>query len=168
METKLTKTEKSFLDYGFRGDGKYRTTEIRGHSYSSTLYVRFLLSHRECIEVIEQGNDAPRGGQTGNYEIVKFTEKFFDKFGWYFEEKRKIEAVRVAEEEKKNILNEKLTILFTEFCKENPDKVEEWKNRILGISNKKSRMFKENRVARVTGNQDFWGKYRIFDKVIFG
>jgi len=48
-----------------------------------------------------------------------------------------------------------------------PEKVNIWLNEMKELTSKKCRLYKENRVARVTQNFDFWGKYKIFDKVVF-
>lgn len=164
---KLSKRTEGFLNYNYKGDGKYYLNEQGSRHYNMSLFNHFKSNNTECINIIEHGNDAPKGGSLGSYVIVVFTWKFTEKYGWFFEQK-KAQELRLAEaQDKKDALITVLTVQFKEFVDKNPEKVEEWKEKIKNISSKKARMFKENRVARVTGNQEFWGKYRIFDEVIF-
>jgi len=163
---KLSNPEKNFLNYGFHGDGKYYTTEQGSRSYRNTIFSNFRTMNKDCFEVIENGNDAPRGGQTGFFVVVKFNKKFNEKFRWYFEEKK-------AEKERENKaaaerieIEKQIKEKFIAYIASHPEKVEEWLFEISKLSNKKARLFKENRVARATQNFDFWGKYRIFDEVI--
>lgn len=163
---KLSKPEKSFLDYGFIGDGKYYTTEAGSRHYRNTVFSNFRTMNKDCFEILESGNDAPRGGQTGFFVVVKFNEKFYEKFNWHFAEKEAAkERAKIAENEKREV-EKQIKEKFIVYVSAHPEKVEEWLFEISKLSNKRARLYKENRVARVTQNFDFWGKYRIFDEVI--
>ncbi|MDL2262855.1 hypothetical protein LJC11_05075, partial [Bacteroidales bacterium OttesenSCG-928-I21] len=120
----------------------------------------------DCYKVSERGNDAPRGGKVGDFVVVEFTPVFFEKYGWFFEEKkRREEAAKIAAEKRVEIEKE-ITEKFAEYVKKHPENVEKWESEMELLSSKKCRLYKENRVARATGNFEFWGKYRIYDKVI--
>lgn len=91
----LSKTIENFLIYSFKGDGKYYTTEQGSKAYKNTAFTNFSSKNIDCIEVIEIGNDAPRGGHTGNYKVVKFTAKFYEKFQFWFDAQEVLKAKKV-------------------------------------------------------------------------
>ena len=93
---KLASYISSFLNYDYKGNGKYYTTEHGSMSYRCTSFQSFSNRNEDCVKIIERGNDAPRGGKTGNFVIVEFTPIFMEKFGWWFEAKEK-QAKEVAE-----------------------------------------------------------------------
>ena len=64
---KVSKTTQAFFDYSYNGDGKYYTTSHSGRNYTNTLFQTFRNKNADCIEVLEYGNDAPRGGKTGDF-----------------------------------------------------------------------------------------------------
>lgn len=163
---KISNTTKLFLDYSYKGDGKYYLLEQGSQNYRNTSFANFSKSNADCFEIVEQGNDAPRGGQTGNYVIVKFNQEFTRRFGWFFEAKKEAEQRAKQEEERRVILEKELTDKFRAYVKNHPEKLIEWQSELSKMNHKKGRLFKENRVARAVGNFDFWGKYRIFDEVV--
>jgi hypothetical protein len=83
---KLNKTAQAFLPYASVNGGKYYTTEQGSKSYKNTVYSNFSSRNPQFVNVIETGNDAPRGGQTGNYEIVTFSPEFQEVIKKYEEE----------------------------------------------------------------------------------
>lgn len=97
---KVSHNTECFFKYTYKGDGKYYTTEQGGKSYRNTSFQNFLNQNRDCIEILGKGNDAPKGGQTGNFVIVKFNEKFFDKWQKYInflkEEQERVQRVTEA------------------------------------------------------------------------
>lgn len=111
----LSVSTKSFFDYSFKGNGKYYTTEQGSRHYNNTLFQNFVNRNEDCVTIIESGNDAPRRGQAGNFVIVEFTEKFYEKYQWYFDakEKSKIEAIENEEKTKKTVE------VLKDFAKEN-------------------------------------------------
>jgi len=78
----LSQANKNFFNYSFKGNGKYYTVEQGSRHYNNTTFQNFYNKNSECIDILEFGNDAPRGGQTGNFVVVNFNEKFFEK--WQF------------------------------------------------------------------------------------
>lgn len=163
---KLSNSVRLFLEYSYRGNGKYYLNEQGSQHYRMTTFNHFLTGNSECIEITERGNDAPRGGYCGNYVTVEFNEKFNEKFGWFFEAKKESEIKEKEAAEKKALIERELTEKFRNYCENHPEKVAEWQSELTNLSNKKARLFKENRVGRSVGNQDSWGKYRIFDEVL--
>jgi len=101
---KISKVAISFFNSQYRGDSKYYTTESKGRSYGKTDFSKFLTQHSDTVTILEEGNDAPRGGQTGNFVIVQFNQKFNEKFTPYFEAKK--EAARLQEKEEQELLSE--------------------------------------------------------------
>jgi hypothetical protein len=83
----LSKTIENFLTYSFKGDGKYYTIEQGSKAYKNTDFTNFISKNTDCVEIIEKGNDTPRGGKTGNFVTVKFTSKFYEKFQFWFDAK---------------------------------------------------------------------------------
>ncbi len=67
---------KAFLEYSFKGNGKYYITECGSRHFRNTTFYTFYNRNRDCVNVISEGNDAPRGGRVGDYMIVEFNEKF--------------------------------------------------------------------------------------------
>ena len=40
----------------------------------------FFNRNKDCVKVLSQSNDAPRGGRTGHYYRVEFTPEFYAKY----------------------------------------------------------------------------------------
>jgi hypothetical protein len=97
MKTLSIKAEKFINSWfaGFNGDGKYYTTTQGSRKYANKPFQTFVNKHPECVEIIESGNDAPRGGRTGDFVVVKFTETFYAKFGHYVELKQAKEQAKI-------------------------------------------------------------------------
>lgn len=163
---KLSKTVTDFLNYGFKGNGKYYLTEYGSQNFRNTLFSNFLRLNEDCIKIISKGNDAPRGGKVGEYVEVVFNDKFNEKFDSFFTEKKlKEERILLAKQEQEKDYKT-VTEKFRIYAQNNPEKVIEWNDKIKEMSNKKARLFMENKVGNSTGNPSFWGKYRIYEAVI--
>ena len=80
---------------GFNGDGKYYTTTQGSRSYSNTPFQTFANRYPDCVDIIETGNDAPRGGRTGDFVIVNFTETFYANFQHYIDAKEAKEQAKI-------------------------------------------------------------------------
>lgn len=78
MKTTFTKPEQNFLASSFQGDGKYYTTEQGSRHYRNTVAGNFFNRYPKYVTILNQGNDAPRGGATGNFVIVEFTPIFHE------------------------------------------------------------------------------------------
>lgn len=72
MKTSVT----DFLNYSFSGNGKYYTTEQGSRSYRNTTFQNFANKNAETFKVVGSGNDAPKGGKSGDFVIVEFTPEF--------------------------------------------------------------------------------------------
>lgn len=162
---KLAKTTENFLRYGYKGDGRYHVTSYGSRSYSQTGYAKFASKNADCIEVVSCGNDAPRGGRIGDFEEIKFTPVFFEKYGWFFEQlenEKKAEALR---EQRKKEEYEKGVIAFREYCERNPERVAEMKEKVTIGNYRQRRMAKANFVNRAI-KTNAWNTYQIFDAVL--
>lgn len=180
MKNQINQTMSDFLKasyYGvskpvfFQGDGKYYLTYRDG---SKTYYAkaqRFL--NADEYEVIETGNDAPRGGKHGEFEVVKFTEKFYEKYGWFLEAERKrvermqrSEANAAAEFERQ--VNE-----FKAWAAGNQATIAEFEQRMkertapMNSSDRynKSKMMKSHLVDRTLGTNS-WASWKIYDAAV--
>lgn len=101
----------NFLTYEFHGNGKYRTLTQGSKRYNSTEFAKFYNKHPSLVKVLSSGNDAPRGGQTGNFMAVEFTPEFFEVTKPWFDlqdsiAKRKVEIAAEREENEKIISEE--------------------------------------------------------------
>ena len=72
----MTNSIKRFLESDYHGDGKYYTTEKGSRHYRNTAFGKFMMSNRPVFQITDGGNDAPRGGKTGNYVMVEFKPEF--------------------------------------------------------------------------------------------
>jgi hypothetical protein len=79
-KTKFTQSEILFLKYSFKGDGKYHIYERGAMSYKKSDFLKFYEKNPDSVTILERGNDAPRGGQTGIFYNVIFTPVFAAKF----------------------------------------------------------------------------------------
>lgn len=139
MAKKINKTVEKFLEYwnlswwperasrDFKGDGKYYLSSC-GHQSNWNKAKKYLVG---LYDVVERGNDAPRGGQSGNYEIVKFNEKFYETYGDFLNEQdarreRLIAGNIWLREQKQNA-----EIVFAEYVKNNPQQIEEFKQKVV-------------------------------------
>jgi hypothetical protein len=75
-QNKLAASVSQFINYSYKGDGKYY--QFEGRNSSRTLFGKvFDSKHRDAvIATYEQRNDAPRGGVNGTYCNVVFTPGF--------------------------------------------------------------------------------------------
>jgi len=86
----LTVTAKNFLNYEFKSNGKYYTTINRNRQFAKTDFQKFYEKNQDCCKIIKSSNDAPRGGKTGNYLVVEFTEVFYERFGEFLAKKNEV------------------------------------------------------------------------------
>lgn len=96
----LSISARKFLKFSFKGNGKYYITEQGSKAYKKTDFYNVFNKNKDSINVLNTGNDAPRGGKTGDYLIVEFTNKFYEKYQFYLDYLKK-EFERKLEEEKK-------------------------------------------------------------------
>lgn len=87
MMKKISNSTQVFFTYSFKGNGKYYITEQGSKSYRNTDFYNFYSRNLDCVNVIEKGNDALRGGKTGDYFIVEFTPNFYTKYQFWFDAK---------------------------------------------------------------------------------
>lgn len=120
----LSKSTENFLKYSFKGNGKYYTTEQGSRSYKNTDFYNFYSKNQDCVNVIEKGNDAPKGGKTGNYVVVEFNQNFYNKFQFYFDAQKQ-EVERQANYE---LLKEKSIQIVKDYAKSNWGEVKELVN----------------------------------------
>lgn len=73
---KINKTTENFLNWSYKGDGKYYITEQGSKSYLNTIFSNFFNKNYQFCNVTERGNDAPRGGKTGDFFMVEFSKDF--------------------------------------------------------------------------------------------
>ncbi len=150
----LSNSNRLFFTYSFKNDGKYYTTEAKSKSYGNTLFQNFYNKNQDCIEVIEKGNDAPRGGKTGDFVIVKFTEQFFTK--WQF-------ALDVLANEKQAKINKENNKLISAdniraFIKENKELIESKKIELAELKelgDKENWQIKANALVQFVSKNDF-------------
>ena len=163
---KISAVSKTFLTYSFRGDGKYYLTLQGSRHYKHTDFSKFLNANKDCIEILESGNDAPRGGKTGDFVIVKFNENFTNKFGDYlhFLEVAKENAKIQQEKEKiESIEREKnAKIIFNEYLTSN--KKELLKIELEKRNSKKGKSFLKMKSINKTGD---YRNYSLLEKMIY-
>ena len=132
---------KSFLSYYFQGNGKYYLITKSGMNYVQTDFNKSFNKPEYC-NIIERGNDAPRGGKTGEFVVVEFLPKFFEDYGWYFEKikaDKEAERLRLLEVQQQiEAIGNQGELLKNLFI-EKPDFLASIKNRIENFSSKKWR-----------------------------
>jgi hypothetical protein len=127
---KLSMTIELFLKYDFKGDGKYYLVEKGSANYKNTSFGNFFRRNEECVDIVEKGNDAPRGGKTGEYLIVRFNSYFNQKYDKYIQN---IENISIAKRMKQERIFEEIknlgdqTILLSDYFIKHPD----FKNKII-------------------------------------
>jgi hypothetical protein len=156
--TKISNNTKIFFEYIFKGDGKYYTTEQGSRHYNNTTFQNFYNSNSECIDIIERGNDAPRGGRTGDYVIVKFNENFPNKWGWYITQqeliKKGIEEMKKLRDAEILAIGDQKELLKKVFI-ERPDRLERIKTKITQSSSKDWRIWVKMKVCKWVANSRF-------------
>lgn len=163
---KISNTLRNFFNYSYKGDGKYYTTEHGSRHYNNSIFQNFYNKNIECIDITETGNDAPRGGKTGDFVIVKFNDKFFTKYSKVIEalENEKTEA-KLAEENKNKQREESAKnaeLIFSEYL--TAEKKEELKKELSLKSSKKAKNFLKMKSINKTG--DYYN-YSILEKMIY-
>ena len=108
-------TAKNLLNsYSFKGNGKYYTTEQGSRHYRNTIFGAFAKNNEDLFKVIETGNDAPRGGATGNFMIVEFSEEFLKAWKVLKAEKLERETrIQEAKESEKKQAEEYASLIET-------------------------------------------------------
>ena len=158
---KLSANTQAFLDYSYKGDGKYYTTSHSGRNYTNTLFQTFRNRNSDCIEVLEYGNDAPRGGKTGDFVVVNFTEKFFSKY------KQALDAIeRKKEEEKQREIErlaseERAKVIFSQYL--TAEKKEQLKSALEGKNSKGRSNFLKAKAIQKTGD---YRNYSVLSKML--
>lgn len=102
MKTQINKTTENFLNWSYKGDGKYYTIEQKSQSYGNTTFQTFYNRNWAFCKITASGNDAPRGGKTGNFVIVEFTEDFKKIAADFFAAKKALENAEIERLAKKN------------------------------------------------------------------
>lgn len=129
---KLSNSTQNFFKYSFKCNGKYYITEQGSRSYKNTDFYNFYSRNIDCVKVLDKGNDAPRGGKTGNYFVVEFTEAFYDKYQFWFDaQKQEIERQAKFQEDK----NKSFEIL-KEYAKDNFEEVKSLLNNTAQLQEK--------------------------------
>ena len=108
----LNKTTENFLNYSFKGNGKYYTTEQGSRNYRNTTYKNFASKNPSFFKVIDRGNDAPPLGATGNFEIVEFTPEFLEIAKKFQDEKKAKEQSIIKAKKIENTLIESYASLI--------------------------------------------------------
>lgn len=155
---KLATYIEVFFKYSYKGNGKYYTTDQGSQSYKNTDFQSFASRNEDCIEIIERGNDAPRGGRTGEYVIVEFTPFFTEKYGWWFEQNEN-EKQRAAERQSKlqaeiDALGNQTELLNAYFTN-NTDFLAKIKDRIENYPSKQWRNWVRMKVCSKIANERF-------------
>lgn len=132
-QPKISKAAELFLECAYTGDGKYYVTERGSRHYRKTLFGTFQAFYPDCVEELSWGNDAPRGGRTGDFVIVKFTPEFYEKFGpwmeWKKQREAEIAAERAARQKEIEAIGDQAKLLREVFI-ERPDRLERVLDRI--------------------------------------
>lgn len=155
MKTQISKTAQDFLKYNFTGNGKYRTTEYGSKAFRQTGFSKFLKNNSDCINIIEHGNDAQKGGRVGSFVFVEFNENFYSKYGSFLANLKEIEEKRIALEAKKaenNIIQKQQ--LADLFAKDNSFKIK-IQDFINTRSSKEWRSIVKMKVAQKLTNESF-------------
>ena len=138
-QVKVSETASLFFEYTFKGNGKYHTTQNSGHGTKRSMFGSFMNRYPAGIEVVERGNDAPRGGKTGDFVVVNFTEEFFSKWGAYIEYRAfvKDQAKKAAAQRQVEIeaLGDQKELLRAAFATD-PEFLAKIQNRISNFSSK--------------------------------
>lgn len=79
---------------------KHYLYERGSRHYRFTTFGKFYNTNQNCFDIIERGNDAPRGGQTGEFLVVKRNANFYEKWQWFLDYRIR-EAEKKAAHEKK-------------------------------------------------------------------
>lgn len=141
MKKITSKSVKSFLSYDFQGNSKYYLTTRSGMNYVQTDFNKSFNKPEYC-KIIERGNDAPRGGKTGEYVVVEFTEQFYSDFQWFLDElkaEKEAEKLRLLEiKQKIESIGDQTELLKALFV-EKPDFLAKIKDRIENFSSKQWR-----------------------------
>jgi hypothetical protein len=150
----LSQANKNFFNYSFNGDGKYYTTEQGSKHYNNTFFQNFYNKNSECINVLETGNDAPRGGKTGNFVVVEFNENFFKKWQFALD----ILEAKKQEEVNKEANKESSRNAIIDFLKNNKELVLERKaelNSLKEDGEKEQWQIKANAFVQMVSKNDF-------------
>jgi len=150
----LSQANEIFFNYSFNGNGKYYTVEQGSRHYNNTIFQNFYNKNTDCIDILENGNDAPRGGRTGNFVIVEFNQKFFKK--WQF-------ALDILEAKKQEKANKEANKEYSknaiiEFLKENKVLVSEKKSELDNLKEageKEQWQVKANSLVQMVSKNDF-------------
>lgn len=158
MKAKISKTAKDFIKYEFHGNGQYHTTEYGSRAYRNTMFTNFLNYNKDCVNVISEGNDAPRGGRIGDFVVVEFNKNFYEKYGWYLDHLENEEKVAKKAEAEKQALIDAIgdqSKLLADYLKNHPDFAEKLRNRIENYPSKEWRNWVRMKVAQKITNERF-------------
>lgn len=164
--TKISNTVRTFFKYSYKGNGKYYTTEQGSKHYNNSIFQNFYNRNTYCIDILEVGNDAPRGGKTGNFVIVNFNAMFFAKYAKVIEalqNEEQEEKLAKEKNEKERLESEaKAKIIFAEYL--TPEKKQELKNELTLRSSKKGKNFLKMKSINKTGD---YRNFYLLEKMIY-
>jgi hypothetical protein len=154
----ISKNTQFFLEYGFKGNGKYYTYSQGYKALNNSSFTNFIRSNSDCVNIIGSGNDAPRGGKIGDYIIVEFNEKFYAKWQWFFDHVEKLaQDVLIKDAAIKSKIaelgdqEEKLNLYFVE----RPGKAAEWAEKINQMPAAKKRNWLRMKTASKVADSSF-------------
>lgn len=154
----LSQANKNFFNYSFKGNGKYYTVEQGSRHYNNTLFQNFYNKNLECIDILESGNDAPRGGKTGNFVVVNFNEKFLEKWGPVLADMAAEKQAKEDFESNKEARKEASRLAILGFIKENKVLVSERKDELASLKakgDKENWQIKANSLVQTVSKNDF-------------
>ena len=111
--------------------------------------------------MLEYGNDAPRGGKTGDFVIVKFTEKFFEKYQFVLDAIASKKEQEIQREIERKESEAKAIVIFTEYLTE--EKKEQLKSALQGKNSKGRSNFLKAKAIQKTGD---YRNYSVLSKML--
>ena len=156
---RISQSAELFFKYSFSpNEKKYYTTERGSRHYRNSSFKSFLNSNNDCFDITGSGNDAPRGGATGDYIIAKPNEKFYIKWQWWFDQQ---EAIKKAKEESEQKRQSDIAALgdqaenLRKYFKDRPGKAREWEEKTENMGSSKWRNWLRMKAASKVADNRF-------------
>lgn len=161
MTKKISKAAEMFFKYYYKNgtENKFYITMHSGRNYTNTTFKNFYSKNEDCIDIVDRGNDAPRGGRTGEFVLIKYNEKFLEKWQWYLDSlkavKEKIDSEKAIVDAEIAALGDQAVLLRTEF-KNDPEFLAKIKDRINNFSSRQWRNWVRMKVCQRICNEKFY------------
>lgn len=148
---KISETAKDFITYYFNGDGNYHLVTNGSRCYKQTTAAKFIKNNAGLVKITATGNDAPRGGRTGDFATIEFLPEFYAKYQWFIDQlkaEREAAERRASDKSRQDQISRQIVSEFNDL-----EQAQDWINNNEGNSEARRKRWnnRANRIGAIGG-----------------